>query len=230
MPVPDCTLCERSKHTLNRTSTTRFVVSTPVLNVLNGECTKKRELPILTNSSHCSTLHCGTMSLRSGSTVFKLSNEVLAQIFQHFVDKAWPRSPVVLTHVCQLWRQLVQSTSSFWKFIDLSFLQRVERAEHHFAFAQEQLLVVNWQNAAINATWHRKKPSNLDKYERIFAQASRFTDLSLLFHGQDIVELFDRFSHHELSNLRSLKVAAMPWSEDPFTPGCMPNLRHLILS
>ena len=155
-----------------------------------------------------------------------LPNELLIRIFQTFVEETSNHSPVVLTHVCQLWRQLAHGTSSLWTFIDLYFYQR---AKHHLAFAQQQPLVVSWQCVMKSPRQLIALP-DLEDYEDIFSQASRFIRLNLLLHGRHIAEVFDRLNHHGLLNLQLLVLAGTAWSWGKFTASSMPKLRHLFLS
>ena len=217
---------ERSNHVLHRTSTTRFVVSTPVL---NGECTNKRTSDFNYRVAHINTLHCRSMLLNSELGVFKLPNEVLVQVFRNFVDDMYHHSPVVLTYVCRLWRQLVHATGSLWTFIDLEFIQR---SKHHLAFAKQQRLVVQWQCISFFPKRFSTLP-DLDNYEWILSQASHFTHLDLWHDGRDIDKIFDRLRRHELSNLESMTIRAnlLPCvPRSTFAVGCMPKLRHISLS
>ena len=166
------------------------------------------------------------MLLNSELGVFKLPNEVLVQVFRNFVDDMYHHSPVVLTYVCRLWRQLVHATGSLWTFIDLEFIQR---SKHHLAFAQQQPLVVSWQCVMKSPRQLIALP-DLEDYEDIFSQASRFIRLNLLLHGRHIAEVFDRLNHHGLLNLQLLVLAGTAWSWGKFTASSMPKLRHLLLS
>ena len=130
------------------------------------------------------------MSLDSKSGVFKLPNEVLVQVFHDFVDKTSDHTPVVLTHVCQLWRQLAHATASLWTCIDLDSICDLG-AKHHLAFAHQKPLTVLWEYI-----WHpcrQKKNINLDDYECIFSEAPRFVRLHLELNAHDtnFREIFD---------------------------------------
>ncbi|KAI0087008.1 hypothetical protein BDY19DRAFT_321687 [Irpex rosettiformis] len=149
-------------------------------------------------------------------TMFSLPDELLIRIFHEFVDE--DHSPVLLSHICQLWRHLVFQTSSLWSIINL---RSVRRAKHHLALAQDHPLVVTW-------LYTRQAHPVLERYEWIFSHAPRFIQLGLVLPGPTIVELLDRLGD-ELSQLQNLTIAGHSfWF--PCTLGSMPNLRILSLS
>ncbi|KAK7018492.1 F-box domain-containing protein [Favolaschia claudopus] len=63
--------------------------------------------------------------------VLTLPNEIVAEIFLHFLPKypicpplAGPDSPVLLTHICHLWREIAFATPKLWRAISLSSVER----------------------------------------------------------------------------------------------------------
>ncbi|KAK7025189.1 F-box domain-containing protein [Favolaschia claudopus] len=63
--------------------------------------------------------------------VLTLPNEIVAEIFLHFLPKypfcpplSGPVSPVLLTHICRLWREIAFSTPQLWRAMSLSSLER----------------------------------------------------------------------------------------------------------
>ncbi|KAK7018475.1 F-box domain-containing protein [Favolaschia claudopus] len=59
--------------------------------------------------------------------VLSLPNEVIAEIFVHFMPEypACPplgglQSPILLTHICRLWREIAHSTPKLWRAVSLS--------------------------------------------------------------------------------------------------------------
>ena len=144
-----------------------------------------------------------------------LPNELLICIFHECVDQ--DHSPVVISHVCRLWRQLAHSNSSLWKMIDLDFL---EQAKHHLAHSQQQPLIVSWQDSP--------PEQNPDDLQWIFSQASRFSQLSLVFCSSATHTIFQQIKH-ELSQLRALDMTnSSVWHHG--IPGCMTRLRDLSLT
>ncbi|KAK6992119.1 F-box domain-containing protein [Favolaschia claudopus] len=62
--------------------------------------------------------------------VLTLPNEIVAEIFVHFLPRypicpppAGPDSPVLLTHICRLWREIACSTPQLWRAISLSSVE-----------------------------------------------------------------------------------------------------------
>ncbi|KAK7018500.1 F-box domain-containing protein, partial [Favolaschia claudopus] len=62
--------------------------------------------------------------------VLTLPNEIVAEIFLRFLPKypicpplAGPDSPVLLTHICRLWREIACSTPQLWRAISLSSVE-----------------------------------------------------------------------------------------------------------
>ena len=164
------------------------------------------------------------MSRKSpGPVIFELQapNEILARIFYHFVDEY--HSPMVLTRVCHLWRQLALSTSSLWNIIDLwSF----NRAKHHLHLAQHQPLIIIWRLRGSIA-----QPLELVDYEWILSQSFRFLQLSVERYDSNIVSLLDHLGN-SLSQLQSLSIGhknSLNLIQDKCQFKSMPNLRTLIL-
>ncbi|KAK7017593.1 F-box domain-containing protein [Favolaschia claudopus] len=59
--------------------------------------------------------------------VLTLPNEVIAEIFVHFIPEypACPplrgsQSPILLTHICRLWREIAHATPKLWRAVSLS--------------------------------------------------------------------------------------------------------------
>ncbi|KAK7017592.1 F-box domain-containing protein [Favolaschia claudopus] len=59
--------------------------------------------------------------------VLTLANEVIAEIFVHFIPEypacpplAGLQSPILLTHICRLWREIAHSTPKLWRAVSLS--------------------------------------------------------------------------------------------------------------
>ncbi|KAK7018499.1 F-box domain-containing protein [Favolaschia claudopus] len=59
--------------------------------------------------------------------VLTLPNEVIAEIFVHFIPEypacpplAGSQSPILLTHICRLWREIAHSTPKLWRAVSLS--------------------------------------------------------------------------------------------------------------
>lgn len=148
--------------------------------------------------------------------MYEIPNELLLRIFHNYVDEE--HSPVLLSHVCQLWRQLVLSTNSLWNIINL---HSVRRAKHHLALARNQPLIVTW-------LYTRQAHPSLEDYEWIFSQASRFLTLGVVLPGPAIIELFSRLGN-KLSQLQDLTVAGRHFFLS-CKFGFMPSLRELSLS
>lgn len=153
------------------------------------------------------------------TAVFALPNELLLRIFRVFVDTSMDGSPVVLTHVCTLWRHLILGTSSLWKYIDL---RSIRRAKHHLALAHGRALDITWM-------YTRQALPQLERYEWIFSQASRFRTLGLVMSGPSGRPLLCRLGN-ELSQLQQLLVIATDFGEYPYKLASMPSLRSLTLS
>ncbi|KAK7036032.1 F-box domain-containing protein [Favolaschia claudopus] len=59
--------------------------------------------------------------------VLTLPNEVVAEIFLHFLPRypvcpplTGPNSPILLTHICRLWREIALTTPQLWRAVSLS--------------------------------------------------------------------------------------------------------------
>ena len=155
--------------------------------------------------------------LTQSQRVFSLPNELLVLIFHEFVDEDQYHSPVVLSHVCQLWRQLALLNSSLWTVIDLDSIQR---ARHHLAHSQQQPLIVSWLDS--------QSPRNQDDIQWIFSQASRFLRLTAVIDSFVANRILPQ-TRNELLLLQFLELTSRGvWSRCRL--GSMPNLQVLSLS
>ena len=157
------------------------------------------------------------LELTQSQRVFSLPNELLIRIFHEFVDEDHYHSPVVLSHVCQLWRQVALSNSSLWTVIDLD---SIRRARHHLAYSQQRPLTVSWLDS--------DSPRNQDDIQWIFSQASRFLRLTAVIDSFVANRILPQ-TRNELLLLQFLVLTSRGvWSRCRL--GSMPNLQVLSLS
>lgn len=136
--------------------------------------------------------------------ICKLPSELVAFIFFVLVSDT-EESPVFLTEVCRLWRDIVRSSGQLWSIIDLG---APERAKRHLEFARGSNLAVVWLNrgtgpVSLTLTHHRewmwehsRRIRTLDLahssrvlgliFERMDAQLPELVSLTLL--GQDTAD------------------------------------------
>ncbi|KAI0795181.1 hypothetical protein BC629DRAFT_1505798 [Irpex lacteus] len=145
------------------------------------------------------------MSQTTRSAISTLPNELLLHIFRHVSVITprfpWNKSPLLLSLVCILWRNLILATSSLWSDIDLHHLSM---AKHRLALARDQPLDIIWFRSDDNST-------SLEQYDA------------------GAVDLFNRVGK-ELSQLRELIASAGFRHMNPLQLAHMPNLRVLSIS
>ena len=154
--------------------------------------------------------------------------EVHVRIFQLCVHQN--HSPISLSHVCQLWRELAFATSSLWNIIyyDGRFIQR---ARHHLSLARKQPLTII--SSGPEHGWSQWSQTLRGEYEQILfsaAETSLLVHLNLNLHGSVIGPMFKRGLSCSLSQLQDLTLDGQYTWGGFFELGYMPHLRHLSLS
>ncbi len=126
------------------------------------------------------------MSQTTRSAISTLPNELLLHIFRHVSVITprfpWNKSPLLLSLVCILWRNLILATSSLWSDIDLHHLSMAKR---RLALARDQPLDIIWFRSDDNST-------SLEQYELVPSFATRIVTLRMVLPSAGAVDLFNR--------------------------------------
>ncbi|PSR78188.1 hypothetical protein PHLCEN_2v7520 [Hermanssonia centrifuga] len=139
------------------------------------------------------------------------------------------RSPMLLTHVCRLWRQVALSSGRLWRNIILS---PPERAKHHMKLSQGCLLRVAW----FKWTYKIKTPPD---FSWIQPYSPRFEELLLVHQPDSIAAVLDSLG--PLPQLLNLTIIApednpfhhslsISFSQAKLISVDMPSLQILVLT
>ncbi|KAK7014351.1 F-box domain-containing protein [Favolaschia claudopus] len=162
--------------------------------------------------------------------VLTLPNEITSEIFLHFVP-AYPEaspltgllSPILLTHICCLWREVAQSTVALWQTIDFTWDGSKQPSEEEMTS-----IVTLWlersQSAPISVEATYEDPS-IPIPTVLFRHSARYERLSLSV--EDAEELSGFNGPMPLLHALSLKFHEHSFNADIFQN--VPLLRTLEL-
>ncbi|KAJ3536834.1 hypothetical protein NM688_g6783 [Phlebia brevispora] len=155
------------------------------------------------------------------STISKLSDDLLEAIFITCVHGA-EVSPVTLTHVCRLWRDVGHRSARLWTDIDLA---SPEKAKHFFELSQSAPLRVVWFNRSYGVVTTSTR-------DWIWPHANRFLELELISPSKVVDHIVTRMGDN-LKVLLSWTIIAEDASQILRVPIhlrlIMPCLRYLQL-
>lgn len=158
------------------------------------------------------------------SLLAKLPSELLEAIFLEFVRDGRD-SPVVLAHVCRLWRAIVYEMGSVWRHVDLQF---PDQAKHHLINSQWQPLDVVWLNRSYGPGAHQN-----DCRQWLWPYSHRFATLCLTHTSKTLSNIFGSMSPF-LPELVDLTAMGQDISMNLRVPvriqSSMPRLQSLSLS
>lgn len=154
--------------------------------------------------------------------------DVMENIFLRYSEVVG-RSPMLLTHVCRLWRQVALSSGRLWRNIILS---PPERAKHHMKLSQGCLLRVAW----FKWTYRIKTPPD---FSWIQPYSPRFEELLLVHQPDSIAAVLDSLG--PLPQLLNLTIIApednlfhhslsISFSQAKLISVDMPSLQILVLT
>ncbi|GJE98971.1 F-box protein [Phanerochaete sordida] len=158
------------------------------------------------------------------SLIIKLPPELLEQIFEEFVHDG-RHSPIVLAHVCRLWREITDDRGSLWRHIDL---QMPGQAKHHLIHSHWHTVDVVWLNRSYGPGARQG-----DYREWLWSSSYRFASLSLV-HKSEILSIIFRSIGTYLPELVDLTVIGQDMSlalrSFVSITAQMPRLKRLNLS